>query len=86
LYGVLFIHGWVSSKFHDSSWELLVSDYGLRHRHIMTVRLEHYETLIGVDFYRGGDRLSPLPYVCKFYFKEVFSLFCVTRFVAPLNL
>uniref|UniRef100_A0A8R7UY78 Uncharacterized protein n=1 Tax=Triticum urartu TaxID=4572 RepID=A0A8R7UY78_TRIUA len=29
----------------------------------MTIRLEHYGTLIGVDFYRGGDMLSPLPSV-----------------------
>ncbi|KAE8811292.1 GATA transcription factor 13 [Hordeum vulgare] len=37
LYHVLFIHGRMSSKFHDSSWEELVNDYGLRRRDMMTV-------------------------------------------------
>ena len=72
LYGVLFSHGRVSSKFHGSSWEQLVADYGLRHRDIMTVRLEHYGTLIGVDFYRGGDMVFPLPCVGKVYFQRSF--------------
>ena len=68
LYGVLFSHGRVSSKFHGSSCEHLVSDYGLRHHDRMIVRLEQYGTLISVDFYRGVDMLSPLPYVGKVYF------------------
>ena len=47
---------------------ITVTDYGLRHGDIMTVRLEHYGTFIGVYFYRGGDMLSPLPSVDKVYF------------------
>ena len=43
-------------------------DYGLRHCDRMTIRLERYGMLIGVDFYRGGDMLSPLPSVGKVYF------------------
>ena len=39
LYGVLFSHDHVRSKFHGSFWEDLVIDYGLRHRDRMTVRL-----------------------------------------------
>ena len=46
LYGVLFSHGRVRSKFHGPSWERLVSDYGVRPRDIMTIRLEHYGTWI----------------------------------------
>ena len=70
LYGVLFSHGRVRSKFHCPSWERLVSDYGVRPRDIMTIRLEHYGTWIGIDFYRvgHGDALSPLPSVGKVYF------------------
>lgn len=45
-----------------------MTDYGLGHHDIMVVRLEHYGTLIGVDFYRGGDMLFPLPFVGKVYF------------------
>ncbi|KAE8790932.1 DNA topoisomerase 2 [Hordeum vulgare] len=51
------------SKFHGSSWEELVNDYGLRHRDMMTVRLEHYGTMIGVDFHRDGVMLFLLPCV-----------------------
>jgi len=40
-----------------------VNDYGLRHRDMMTVRLEHYGTLIAVDFHRDGVTLFPLPCV-----------------------
>jgi hypothetical protein len=58
----------VRSKFHGLFWEDLVIDYGLRHRDRMTVRLERYGTLIGVDFYRGGDMVSPLPSVGKVSF------------------
>ena len=67
MYGVLYSHGWVRSKFHGPSWERLVSDYGVRPRDIMTIRLEHYGTWIGIDFYRvgRGDALSPLPSVGK---------------------
>ena len=54
MYGVLFSHGRVRSKFHGPSWERLVSDYGVRPRDIMTIRLEHYGTWIGIDFYRVG--------------------------------
>ena len=70
LYGVLFSHGRVRSKFHGPSWERLVSDYGVRPRDIMTIRLEHYGTWIDIDFYRvgRGDALSPLPSVGKVYF------------------
>ena len=68
LYGVMFSHGRVRSKFHGSFWEDLVIDYGLRDRDRMTIRLECYGTLIGVDFYRGGFMLSPLPSVGKVYF------------------
>lgn len=48
----------------------MVSDYGVRPRDIMTIRLEHYGTWIGIDFYRvgRGDALSPLPSVGKVYF------------------
>ncbi|KAE8785729.1 Receptor-like protein kinase HERK 1 [Hordeum vulgare] len=63
LYHVLFRHGRTSSKFHGSSWEELVNDYGLRHHDIMTVRLELYETMISVDFHRDGVMLFPLPSV-----------------------
>ncbi|KAE8772293.1 transmembrane protein 53 [Hordeum vulgare] len=63
LYHVLFRHGRMSSKFHGSSWEELVNDYGLRHDDIMTVRLERYGTMIGVDFHRDGVMLFPLPCV-----------------------
>ena len=70
LYGVLFSHGRVRRKFHGPFWEDLVIDYGLRHHDRMTVRLEHYGTCIGVDFYHlgRGDALSPLPSVGKVYF------------------
>ncbi|KAE8800783.1 GATA transcription factor 13 [Hordeum vulgare] len=63
LYHVLFRHGRMSSKFHGSSWEELVNDYGLRHRDMITVRLEHYGTMIGVNFHRDGIMLFPLPSV-----------------------
>ncbi|KAE8774192.1 GATA transcription factor 13 [Hordeum vulgare] len=63
LYHVLFRHGRMSSKFHGSSWEELVNDYGLRHRDMMTVRLDHYGTMIHVDFHRDGVMLFPLPCV-----------------------
>jgi hypothetical protein len=46
-----------------------VNDYGLRHRDMMTVRLEHYGTMIGVDFHRDGVMLFPLPCVGKFFFE-----------------
>ena len=68
LYGVVFNHGQVRSKFHASFWEDLVIDYGLRDRDRMTIRLGRYGMLIGVDFYRGGVMLSPLPSVGKVYF------------------
>ena len=48
--------------------EELVNDYGLRHRDMMNVRLEHYGTMIGVDFHRDGVMLFPLPCVGKFCF------------------
>ncbi|KAE8786692.1 GATA transcription factor 13 [Hordeum vulgare] len=63
LYHVLFRHGRTSSKFHGSSWEELVNDYGLSHRDMMTVRLEHYGTMFVVDFHRNGVMLFPLPCV-----------------------
>ncbi|KAE8819660.1 Receptor-like protein kinase HERK 1 [Hordeum vulgare] len=62
LYHVLFRHGRMNSKFHGSSWEELVNDYGLRHDDIMTVRLERYGTMIGVDFHR--DRVMLFPLTC----------------------
>ncbi|KAE8799643.1 GATA transcription factor 13 [Hordeum vulgare] len=67
LYGVLFTHGRMSSKFHGPSWEELVKDYGLRHRDMMTVMLEHYGTMIGVDFHWDGVMLFPLPCVGKLF-------------------
>ncbi|KAE8766961.1 GATA transcription factor 13 [Hordeum vulgare] len=60
----------MSSKFHGSSWEELVNDYGLRHCDMMTVRLEHYGTMIGVDFHRDGVMLFPLPCVALEYLSE----------------
>ncbi|KAE8793774.1 GATA transcription factor 13 [Hordeum vulgare] len=63
LYHVLFRHGRMSSKFHGSSWEEVVNDCGLRHRDMVTVRLEHYGTMIGIDFHRDGVMLIPLPCV-----------------------
>ena len=65
-----FSHGRLRSKFHGPSWERLVSDYGVRPRDIMTIRLEHYGTWIGIDFYHvgRGDALSPLPSIGKVYF------------------
>ncbi|KAE8780595.1 GATA transcription factor 13 [Hordeum vulgare] len=75
LYHVLFRHGRMSSKFHGSSWEELVNDYGLRHRDMMTVRLEHYGTMIGVDFHRDGVMLFPLPcVVCEIIFCSSWDL------------
>ncbi|KAE8781688.1 GATA transcription factor 13 [Hordeum vulgare] len=65
LYGVLFTHGHMSSKCHGPCWEELVKDYGLRHRDMMTLRLEHYGTMIGVDFHQDGVMLFPLPCVGK---------------------
>ncbi|KAE8799032.1 DNA topoisomerase 2 [Hordeum vulgare] len=50
----------MSSKFHGPFWEGLVNDYGLRYHDIMTIRLEHYGTMIGVDFHHGGYMLFPL--------------------------
>ena len=54
----------------------MVSDYGVRPRDIMTIRLEHYGTWIGIDFYHvgRGDALSPLPSVGKVYFYGSFYL------------
>ena len=43
----------MSSKFHGPSWEGLVNDYGPRLGDMVTFRLEHYGTMIGVDFHRG---------------------------------
>ncbi|KAE8790341.1 GATA transcription factor 13 [Hordeum vulgare] len=63
IYHVLLRHGRMSTKFHGSSWEELVNDYGLCHRDMMTVRLEYYGTMIGVDFHRDGVMLFPLPCV-----------------------
>ncbi|KAE8788027.1 GATA transcription factor 13 [Hordeum vulgare] len=65
LYGVLFTHGRMRSKFYGPCWEELVKDYGLRHRDMMTVRLENYGTMIGVDIHRDGVMLFPLPCVGK---------------------
>ena len=48
-----------------------MNDYGLRHHDIMTVRLEHYGTMIGVDFHRDGVMLFPLPCVGKVDRKSV---------------
>ncbi|KAE8781687.1 GATA transcription factor 13 [Hordeum vulgare] len=55
----------MSSKFGGPCWEELVKDYGLRHRDMMNVRLEHYGTMIGVDFHRGDVMLFPSPCVGK---------------------
>ncbi|KAE8778451.1 Receptor-like protein kinase HERK 1 [Hordeum vulgare] len=46
LYGLLFSHGRMSSKFHGPSWTGLVNDYSLDYRDIMTIRLAHYRTMI----------------------------------------
>lgn len=46
-----------------------MNDYGLRHRDMMTVRLEHYGTWCSVDFHRDGVMLFPLPCVGKYFFE-----------------
>lgn len=61
LYWVLFRHGEVSSKFNCPTWKELVTYYDLCCHDTMTDRIEHYGTVLGVDFNRGGDFLSPLP-------------------------
>ena len=80
LYGVLFSHGRASRKFRGPSWERLVSDYGVRPRDIMTIRLEHYGTWIGIDFIVLVVEMRCLLYrlLVRFIFKEVFSLFYCT--------
>ena len=64
-----------------------MNDYGLRHRDMMTVRLEHYGTMIGVDFHWEGVMLFPLPCVGKGFFLVILSfvsahtLCCSAQFV-----
>ena len=89
MYGVLFSHGRVRSKFHGPSWERFVSDYGVRPSDIMTIRLEHYGTWIGIDFYRVGLEMPCLLFhlLARFIFKEVLSCFIVHfDFSVPLSL
>ena len=77
----------MSSKFHGSLWEELLNDYGLRQCDMTTVRLEHYGTMIGVDFHRDGVMLFPLPCVGKlfvgliFSFVSIYTFFCFAQFV-----
>ena len=80
LYGVLFSHGRVRSKFHGPSWERLVSDYGVRPRDIMTLGLNIMERGLVLIFIVLVVEMRCLLYrlLVRFIFKEVFSLFYCT--------